>query len=93
MDLEDVVLVGSVREKVRTHATTVNPAGIMDRIKAWEVESHERPAEVPAPFSPMPPPVFPETPPATEGDEWAEDEWADYATPPRSTSSGRFFGM
>ena len=35
MGLEDVILVGSVREKVRTHALTMSPVGIMDRIKAW----------------------------------------------------------
>jgi len=65
MDLEDVVLVGSVREKVRTHATTVNSADMMDRIKAWSGKQRERPAEVPAPvFLGTPPPVFPEVPPA-----------------------------
>lgn len=60
MGLEDVILVGSVREKVRTHALTANSAGIMDRIKAWgnvEVEPRERPVGVPAPVFAVPPPV------------------------------------
>ena len=48
MGLEDVILVGSVREKVRTHALTANSAEIMSRIKAWgSVEARERPVGVP----------------------------------------------
>ena len=58
MGLEDVILVGSVREKVRTHALTANSAGIMDRIKAWgSVEPLERPVGVPTSvfaFAPAP---------------------------------------
>jgi len=58
MGLEDVILVGSVREKVRTHAITANSATIMDRIKAWgSVEPRERPVGVPAPVIAEPPPV------------------------------------
>src|SRR5258708_16599500 len=34
MDLDDIVLVGSVWEKVRTHAITANPTEIMDCINA-----------------------------------------------------------
>jgi hypothetical protein len=66
MGLEDVILVGSVREKVRTHALTANSAGIMDRIKAWgSVEPGERPVRVPAPVFAVPHPVPP----------WSPDEW------------------
>jgi hypothetical protein len=65
MSLEDVILVGSVREKVRTHALTANSAGIMDRIKAWgSVEPRERPVGVSTPVFTVPPPVPP--------GEWAE---------------------
>jgi hypothetical protein len=66
MGLEDVILVGSVREKVRTHALTANSAGIMDRIKAWgSVEPGEWPVRVPAPVFAVPHPVPP----------WSPDEW------------------
>jgi hypothetical protein len=52
MDLEDVVLVGSVREKVRKQALTVNSAGMRDRIEAWRSGGPwEQPAGVPAPLS------------------------------------------
>lgn len=58
MGLEDVILVGSVREKVRTHALTANSARIMDRIKAWgSVEPRERPAGASTPVFAVPPPV------------------------------------
>ena len=58
MGLEDVVLVGSVREKVRTHALTADSAGIMDRIKAWgSVEPRERSVGVTAPVFAVPPPI------------------------------------
>ena len=51
MDLDDIVLVGSVWEKVRTHAITANPTGIMDCIKAWgSGEPRELPAGVPTPM-------------------------------------------
>ena len=47
--LEDFILVGSVREKVRTHALTPNP-GIVERIKAWgRVEPRERSLGIPTP--------------------------------------------
>jgi hypothetical protein len=93
MDLDDIVLVGSVREKVRTHAVTANPTGIMDYIKAWgSGEPREPPAGVPPPIlSPVP------DSPATPGDEWTSrpltprggwtvpgtpgDEWSVTATP------------
>jgi len=58
MGLEDVILVGSVREKVRTHALVANSAGIMNRIKAWgsvDLEPCERPVGFPAPAF-VPPP-------------------------------------
>ena len=62
MGLEDVILVGSVREKVRTHALTADSAGIMDRIKAWgSAEPLERPVSVPTTVfkfgEPLPVPV------------------------------------
>ncbi len=51
MDLDDIVLVGSVWEKVRTHAITANPTGIMDCIKAWgSGEPREPPGGVPTPM-------------------------------------------
>lgn len=58
MGLEDVILVGSVREKVRTHALPANSADIMNRIKAWgSVEPWEQPVGVPTPVLATPPPV------------------------------------
>jgi hypothetical protein len=58
MGLEDVILVGSVREKVRTHALPASPVGVMERIKAWgNVEPRERPVGVPAPIFAAPSPV------------------------------------
>ena len=58
MSLEDVILVGSVREKVRTHALTANSARIMDHIKAWgSVEPQERPVGASTPVFAVPPPV------------------------------------
>lgn len=65
MGLEDVILVGSVREKVRTHALTADSAGIMDRIKAWgSVEPWERPV---ASGAQTPQAVFTVPPPASVG--------------------------
>ena len=58
MGLEDIILIGSVREKVRTHALTANSAVIMDRIKAWgSAEPRERPVGVPTPVFAVPLPV------------------------------------
>ena len=58
MCLEDVILVGSVREKVRTHALTTNPTAVMDRIKAWvPVGPRGRPVGVPVPVFTAPSPV------------------------------------
>ena len=86
MGLEDVILVGSVREKVRTHALTANSAGIMVRIKAWgsvEIEPRERPVGVPSPVGVLSP-VFATPPPVPVEDPslpWtpepaAEPAWA-----------------
>jgi hypothetical protein len=50
MEFEDVVLVGSVREKVRKHALTVNSAGIRDFLEAQKSgELQEQPDVVPKP--------------------------------------------
>jgi hypothetical protein len=50
MDLEDVVLVGSVREKIRNQALTVNSAGIRDCIEARRRgEPWEQPNSAPTP--------------------------------------------
>jgi hypothetical protein len=47
MDVEDVVLVGSVREKVRSRKITVKSVGIRDHIEAWRNgEPWTRPAGV-----------------------------------------------
>jgi len=49
MELDDVVLIVSVREKIRVQTLTVNSAGIRDRIEAWRSgEPWDQPA-VPAP--------------------------------------------
>lgn len=56
MGLEDVILVGSLREKVRTHSLTANSVEIMSRIKAWgSVEAQEQPVGVPEPVLAVPP--------------------------------------
>ena len=44
MDFEDVVLVGSVRQTVRSPTPTVNSAGIKECIQAWRNEEPWRPA-------------------------------------------------
>lgn len=55
MDVEDVVLVGSVREKVRKHTLTVNLAEIRDCIEARRNgEPWEQPVSVPKPLG-LPP--------------------------------------
>jgi hypothetical protein len=74
MDFEDVVLVGSVREKVRKQTLIVNSKRIEDCIEALRRgEPWERPSDVPPPVSstpvlrpPVPPPsVFPTAFPTT----------------------------
>ncbi|KAI0002271.1 hypothetical protein BJV74DRAFT_765562 [Russula compacta] len=46
MDVEDIVLVGSVRETVRSHVLAVKSAGIGDCIEAWRSgKPWQRPAE------------------------------------------------
>jgi hypothetical protein len=87
MGLEDVILVGSVREKVRTYALTESRAGIMERIKAWgSVEPCERPVGLPTPVFDVPPPslVHVEVPVAGQwveslGSE-SEDEWLELSS-------------
>lgn len=59
MDFEDVVLVGSVREKVRNQALTVDSAGIRDCVEALRRgEPWKKPlvgAAAPSPSPPAPP--------------------------------------
>lgn len=52
MDFEDVVLVGSVREKVRNQALTVNSAGIKDCVEALKRGEPWTPAPVGAGATP-----------------------------------------
>lgn len=63
MDLEDVVLVGSVREMVRNHTPTMKLAAIRDCIEARRNgESWEQPVSTPEPRGPpgsVPPPCAP----------------------------------
>jgi hypothetical protein len=52
MNFEDIVLVGSVRESVRSHMLSVNPvkpAEIKDCIEAWKKGEPWSPAKVPDP--------------------------------------------
>jgi hypothetical protein len=94
MGLEDVILVGSVREKVRTHALTANSAVIMDRIKAWgSVEPREGPVGVPTPVFAVPPPVPVEdlgTPQPADEPEWVEPGWV-RPEPPADRRWGGFY--
>ena len=63
MDFEDVVLVGSVREKVRKHTLTANSAEIRDCIEAQRSgEPWESPASAPEPPGPEPYPGRPTEP-------------------------------
>jgi len=55
MDFEDVVLVGSVREKVRNQALTMDSAGIRDCIEGLRREEPWRMPLVGAPAPPAPP--------------------------------------
>jgi hypothetical protein len=52
MDVEDIVLVGSVRESVRSHALSVNSAEIKDCIEAWKKGEPWSPIEEDAPETP-----------------------------------------
>ena len=54
MDVEDIVLVGSVRESVRSHALSVHPAKIKDCIEAWKKGEPWNPVEMDAPEPPAP---------------------------------------
>ena len=73
MDFEDVVLVGSVREKVRNQALTVDSAGLRDCIEAlrrgepWTMPrvGASTPPEAPKPQSPSSIPLFESTVPNT----------------------------
>jgi hypothetical protein len=51
MDVEDIVLVGSVRESVRSHALSVNPMEIKDCIEAWKKGEPWSPVKMGAPES------------------------------------------
>ena len=101
MGLEDVILVGSVREKVRTHALTSNKKSIMDRIEAWgRVEPCERPVgrvfASPSPPSPVSVgvPVDPWTRGPSPGllvaEPTAEGEWLPAAAPAPDRRWGGF---
>ncbi|KAH9962482.1 hypothetical protein BJV74DRAFT_871323 [Russula compacta] len=59
MNAEDIVLVGSIRETVRSHVLTVASGGIGDCIEAWRSgKPWQRPAEaLPAPTASCPEPV------------------------------------
>ncbi|KAH9998844.1 hypothetical protein BJV74DRAFT_767551 [Russula compacta] len=58
MDFEDVVLIGSVRETIRSHLLTVENAGIRDCIESWRSgKPWQRPAKAP-PAANGPEPVF-----------------------------------
>ena len=86
MDFEDVVLVGSVRQNVRSPTLTTNSAGIKDCIQAWK--SGEPWSPDPAAVSrPSTPPVW-SRPPTPRGRPSAANNpgfpLSDYESPPRS---------
>ena len=58
MGLEDVILIGSVREKVRTRALPASPVRMMERIKAWGIVGpSERRVGIPVSIFAAPSPV------------------------------------
>jgi hypothetical protein len=63
MDFEDIVLVGSVRERVRSRTLTANPSEIRSCIDAWKKgEPWSRVESESGPPSPAMPPVMLGTP-------------------------------
>ena len=92
MDVEDIVLVGSVRETVRSHVLAVKSAGIGDCIVAWRSgKPWQRPAEaLAAPAANCPEPVRTAEDPISQGDHAELDELDGAAGP--SAASGVSWG-